>query len=107
MHVEQQIHLGYFWHIALDEYIGLVGVYAGGEILGQDVAHVLVQGLGVGIGGECVEVGYEEEAVVVILHLDKLAESAVVVAQVQIAGGTDAREHDFFIFHVDSVSLFG
>ena len=107
MHVEQQVHLGYFRYVALHEYGGFVGVDARCKIFGEDIVYVLVKGLGVGIGGKCVKVSYEVEAVIVILHLYELVEGSVVVAQVQIARGTDAREHDFFIFHIGMVGLFG
>ena len=55
-----------------------------------------MQGVGVGAGGQRVKVGDEEAAVVVVLEFDKLAQGSVVVAQVQVAGGTYARQNNIF-----------
>ncbi len=56
----------------------------------------------VGMSGESVQVGDKEAAVIVILHSYEFAQGAVIVAQMQIAGGADAAKHTFFsilIFH--------
>ena len=96
MHVHQQVQLAQFGDIALHKDGGLFGVDAGGKVLCQDAADALVQGVGVGAGGQCVKVGDEEAAVVVVLEFDKLAQGSVVVAQVQVAGGTYARQNNIF-----------
>ena len=99
VHVEQQVHFGYLGHVALHEDSGLFGVDAGGEVFGKDLLHGGVELHGVGVGGEGVEVGYEEIAVVVVLHPHKVAQGAEVVAQVEVAGGADAAKHYIF-FHL-------
>ena len=97
VHVKQEIHLRYFGDVALDEYRGFVGVDAGGEIFGEYGFYVGVQEFGVGVRGEAVEVGYEEVAVVVVLNLHEFAQGAVVVSEMEVACGTDATEHYFFL----------
>ena len=80
VHVHQQIHLRNLGHVALDVDGVLVGVEAGGQVFRQDVLHVLVQHLRVGMRGEGVEVGHEVTAVVVVLHAHEVAQGAVIVA---------------------------
>ena len=43
-------------------------------------------------GGEGVEIGDEEEAVVLVLELDPVEEGAHVVAEVELAGGAHAGQ---------------
>ena len=47
------------------------------------------------MGGKGMVVGNEEIAVVFILHFDKVAQSAEIVTEVQVASGADAAAHDF------------
>ena len=96
VHVHQQVQLAQLGDIALHKDGGLFGVDAGGEVLRQDAADALVQGVRVGAGGQRVQVGDEETAVIVVLKLDKLAQGAVIVAQVQVAGGAYARQYYLF-----------
>lgn len=90
VHVEQEIHFRDFGYVALDEDCSLFGVNACGEVFCEDVFDILVKCVGFGIGCEGVEVSDEEEAVVVVLHFHEFAECAVVVAEVEVACGTDA-----------------
>ena len=96
MHVEQQIHLRDLGHIALHVEGALVGIESGGKILGEYVLHALVQLARIGIGGQRMKVGYEETAIIVILHSQEFAEGAEVVAQMKVAGGADSAHHDLF-----------
>ena len=90
VHVEEEIHFGNLGDVALHEDCGFLGVDACGEVFGEDVFDVFVEGVGLGVGGEGMEVGYEEEAVIVVLHFHELAEGSVVVSEVKVAGGADA-----------------
>ena len=57
------------------------------------VADALAQGGRVGVvGRECVEVGDEEVAIVLVLELDPVVERAHVIAEVESAGGPHAAE---------------
>ena len=70
-----------------------LGVETGGEEVERDIADVLPERGGVGVvGGEGVEVGDEEVALVLVLELDPVVERAHVVAEVEAASGTHARE---------------
>jgi len=63
------------------------------------------------VGGQRVIVGHEEKAVVFILHLNKIAQRAKIVAQVKITGGTDTAAYyfsthfNYFFVVVDSLAL--
>lgn len=50
----------------------------------------------IGVCCEGVKVGYEKVAVVVILNGNKFAQSAIVVAEVEVSSGADATENYFF-----------
>ena len=97
VHVHQQIHLRDLGDVALHVDHVLVGIESGGEIFGQDVFHVLVEHLGVGMSGERVEVGHEITAIVVVLHAHEFIEGTVIVAQMEVARGADAAEHYLFL----------
>ena len=63
---------------------GAAGVEAGGEKVERDLEDVLLHAGGVGVvGGEGVQVGDEEEAVVVVLEVDPVVQRTHVVAEVQ------------------------
>ena len=55
---------------------------------------LILRGIGV-IGGECVPVGHEEKAVVLVLHAHPVIQSADKVPQMQFAGGAHTAEHAF------------
>ncbi len=70
------------------------GVEAGGEEVERDLEDVLLHAAGVGVvGGECVQVGDEEVAVVVVLQVDPVVQRTHVVAEVKAAGGSHAGEY--------------
>ena len=68
MHVEHQIELHHFRHVALDEDGRLLRVQPAGQILGQDALHVRIEDVGVWMCCQGVVVCYEEETTVVLLH---------------------------------------
>ena len=87
------MQLGVLGDVGLDEDGRALGVEPGGEEVEGDVADVLAESGGVGVvGGEGVEVGDEEEAVVLVLKLDPVVERAHVVAEVQAASGAHAAK---------------
>lgn len=90
MHVEQEVHFGYFRNIALDEYGSLFWVDASGEIFSKYVSDIFVESFRVGSGSQCVKVGYEEETVIVVLHPDEFPKGSIIVSEVEISGRTDA-----------------
>ena len=57
-----------------------------------------MQHLRIGMSGEGVEVGYEEATVIILLHSHEFAQRSVIVAEVEVAGGTDAAQHYLFLF---------
>ena len=70
------------------------GVQSRSEPVDQHIADVLLQARGVLVAGrERVPVGDEEVALVLVLQLDPVAQRAVIVAQVQRARGTHARQN--------------
>ena len=74
---------------------------AAGEIVEHGRADVVGQGFDVfllGLGGEGVEVGDDEEALVLVLQSDAVGEGTDVMAEVEFAGRAIARE-DAFAFH--------
>ena len=92
-HAEEGVQLGVLRDVRLDEDGADLGVETGGEEVDRHVADVLAERGGIGVvGGEGVEVGDEEVALVLVLELDPVVERAHVVAEVKAAGGTHARE---------------
>ena len=95
-HRKQQVQFGMRRHVRLDEHHALCGIEPGREPIQQHFDRVLFQMRGVGIvGGQCVPVGDEEKAVVLVLHADPVFERAHVVAQVQFAGRAHSAQHAF------------
>ena len=92
-HAEEEEELGVGGDVGLLEDDAAAGVEAGGEEVERDLDVVLLDVAGVGVvGGEGVEVGDEEVAVVVLLEVDPVVEGSHVVAEVQAAGGAHAGE---------------
>ena len=90
-------------HMALNEEGVLLRVQTAGHILGQLLQGPAPQQGRVVAGGESMEIRHEIVAVVLLGPFGPILDGAQVGAQGQIAGGLDAREHDFFgrsgIFH--------
>lgn len=79
--------------VALDEEHGPGGIEAGGEVVEDDLTGVGGDLRGVGVvGGEGVDVGDEEEALVLVLQANPVVEGAHVVAEVKFACGAHAAE---------------
>ena len=72
VHVEHQIELHHFRHIALDEDGRLLWVQPAGKILCQNALHVRIEDVGVWMRCQGVVVCYEEETTVVLLHAYKI-----------------------------------
>jgi len=115
-HGEEGEELGVLGDVRLDEEGGALGVEAGGEEVEGDVADVFAEAGGVGVvGGEGVEIGDEEEAVVLglagvgeeILEADPVEEGAHVVAEVERAGRAHAGEDAGAGLVWDEVGHFG
>ena len=83
VHIHQQIHLRDFRHIALYKKGRFLGVESGSQIFTKDVAHILVQHLGIGVSREGMPIGYKEIAVVLILllHFYKITQSTIIISQ--------------------------
>ncbi len=97
VHIEKQVHLGNFGYIALHEYCGFFGVETGGEIFRKNTFYIGVKLSRVRIGGESVQVGNEEVAVVVVLYCYEFAKRSIIITKVKIAGGADTTQHYFFV----------
>ena len=90
-HRQQREQFGMLWQPALDEDRGFFGVQASGDPVDHHVVDRLLDHLAVFIvRGQCVPVGDEEEAVMVVLQLDPVLERAMVVAEVECAGRAHA-----------------
>src|SRR5262249_6813454 len=71
-------------------------VKTGGEPVEQHVDRVLLHLRCVGVvGGQCVPVGDEVEALVLILHTHPVLQRADVIAEVQFSSGAHAAKHAF------------
>ena len=95
MHIHQEVKFGDFGYITLDINNILFGVEACGEVLSEDLLHILVEHGRIGVSCKSVEVSDEIAAIIVILHSDELGECAEIIAKMEIAGGTYAAKHNF------------
>ena len=90
-------------HMALDEEGVLLRIQTAGHILGQLLQGPPAQQSRIVACGEGMEIRHEIVAVILLGPFGPVLDGAQVGAQGQIAGGLDAREHDFFgrsgIFH--------
>ena len=83
-----------FVDVALHEERGDLRVEAGGEEIECDLGDIGPQLAEVGVvGGEGVEVGDEEIAVVFVLEPDPVVEGSHVIAEVQLAGRPHAAKN--------------
>ena len=93
-HAEERVEAVVLLDVGLAEDDGAAGVEAGGEEVECDLEDVLLHAAGVGVvGGEGVQVGDEEVAVVVVLEADPVVQRTHVVAEVKAAGGSHAGEY--------------
>lgn len=96
-HGEYGVKLGDVGNLRLDVERGLVRVHADGEPVhyhlqrvALDLADLVV------VGRQHVEVGHEEKAVVIVLEFYAVNERAHEVPEVKPAGGSIARDKDWF-----------
>ena len=93
-HRQQREQLGVLGQAALDEDGRVVGVDAGGEPVDHHVVDVLLDDAALFVvRRERVPVGDEVEAVVVLLQPHPVLQRAVVVAEMERAGGPHAGQH--------------
>ena len=93
-HRQQQVQLSVLGYVRLHEQRRHARIESSGEPVDHDLADRLLQTRGVLVpGGQRVPVGNEEKALVLILQLDPVTQSTVIVAQMQRAGGSHARQH--------------
>src|SRR5207248_1993833 len=78
---------------ALVEDDAALGVDAGGDIGGGDLARRLAQLVGVLRLGQRVQIDNAEDAVVIVLQRDPVADRAEIIAEMQIAGRLDAGKN--------------
>ena len=100
--LEEEGELADLGHGRLEVDDALGRVDAAGEVVEHVPRTLSAQGLDVlllGLGGEGVEVGDDEEALVLVLEADAVREAADVVAEVELAGGAVAREYAFSVAH--------
>ena len=95
MHVHEQVHLRNLRYVALHIKDVLFRVETCGKVFRKYLLHAFVEGLRVRVGGQGVEVGDEIAAVEVVLHPDEFLESAIIVAEMEVAGGADTAQHHF------------
>ncbi len=93
-HGQEQMQLRVLGNVRLDEQGRHARVQTGRQPVDQHILDVLLQTRGIVITRrQHVPVGHEEEALVLVLELDPVAQCPVVVAEVETAGRPHAREH--------------
>ena len=104
-HGEQQVQLRVLVHPRLDEQIRVAGVDARREPVDDHVPDAFPDDAGLFIvGGQCMPVRDEEEALVLVLQPCPVAQHAVVVPEMQPAGRTHPRE-DTLVLARDGVHV--
>ena len=98
--VEDPAQLRVLVDVALDEQGVLLRIEAAGDILCKLLERAAAQLRGILPHGEGVQVGHEVVAVKLIGPRAPVLDRAQIVAQMQVAGGLDAREHYFFLYFV-------
>ena len=93
--VEDPAELRVLVNMALDEQGVLLRVKAAGDVLRKLRDRAAAQLCGVLTHGKAVQVGHEIIAVKLVSELRPVLDRAEVVAEVQVTGGLDAREHSF------------
>ena len=90
-HAEVKKKLSVLLHLALQKNHALRGIEPSGQIVEHHFFNIVRDLRSVRVvGGECVPVGDEEVAVVLVLQFDPVGERAHVVAQVQLSRGSHA-----------------
>jgi hypothetical protein len=93
-HRQQREQLGMLGQAALDEQRGLLGVDARGQPVHHHVVDIALDvGMVLVVRGHRMPVGHEKEAVELGLQAHPVLQRAMVVAQMQRAGGAHARQH--------------
>ena len=88
-------------HMGLDKEDALLRVKTAGNIVGQEHQGAAAQLRRVLTDGDGVLVGQEEVTVKLLNHIGPMAQRPQIVAQMQIAAGLNAGDHDFFCtFHI-------
>ena len=93
-------HFGMAADMALDENQALLRVNAAGQQQGKGFEGLLFALGRVNVNRQGVQVGDKVVAVVVLLHFLPVLHRAQIVAQGKGACGLNARENDFFVFHM-------
>ena len=94
-------------HARLNKQRGLRRIHAGSKPVDHHVPHMLLHGARiVVVGGERMPVGDKEQALEFVLQTHPVFEHAVVVAQMQCAGGAHAGkyavyEHGFLYWEIN------
>ena len=100
VHIEEGVEFAGLGNVALHINHALLGIHASSEVFGQNAANVGVEGCRIGSRGQRMVVGDEVTAVVVVLHVNKVAQCTIVVSEVKVSGGTDAAQDNGFLFHI-------
>jgi len=90
VHVQEQVQLGGLRNVALDIQGGLFRVHPAGQVFRKHLLNIPVQVHRSGVGGQGMIIRNEEEALVLMLHLDKIPECTKVVSKVQVPGRPDS-----------------
>ena len=107
-HAEQQVQLRMLQHMRLDEQCAAPGIEPGGQVVDDDLKRVLLDATRVGIiGGQRVPVRDEEEALVVVLQTNPVAQRPDIVAEMQFPVGRMPLSTRPFLFWEASESQTG
>jgi len=92
------VQLGVLRHARLDEHLGVTRVDASRQPVDDHIPHMWTDGLRlVVVGGECVPVRDEEEALVLVLQAHPVLQHAVVMAKVQAPGGPHSGQNPLML----------
>ena len=82
-------------------------IEAGSQVLGQDMAHIGMQLLGIGVGREGMQVGDEVVTFIVplVLHLHEVTQGTQVVTQMQLPCRAYSAQNNLFLHIIVDVFL--